>query len=47
MLTVPPGPDIVPYHNRGVALLSRRNGALGSTARRRASKCSARQSKGA
>ncbi len=22
MLTVPPGPDIVPYHNRGVALLS-------------------------
>jgi len=22
MLTVPPGPDIAPYHNRGVALLS-------------------------
>lgn len=22
MLTVPPGPDIVPYHNRGVALLT-------------------------
>jgi putative SOS response-associated peptidase YedK len=22
MLTVPPGPDIVPYHNRGVALLA-------------------------
>jgi putative SOS response-associated peptidase YedK len=22
MLTVPPGPDIAPYHNRGVALLT-------------------------
>jgi putative SOS response-associated peptidase YedK len=30
MLTMPPGPDIAPYHDRQIAILDRRDWALGS-----------------